>query len=269
MIREAGRFVDRLPLAGKYTLGPTLKGYIRSDIGQEKRKFAGVSALLGAFVVMHACQAKLGVDAFSEQFQHFETVGDVRDTFLMGIDAAYASVNTAVTLRQAILLHTANQIRQKRHARGEKTRALQLEKGRTLDLRLSDEAPPESLSGKDTKASAAPTQPEASHTESKNTNSKVPVYKRKLSALGLAFTVTLGGQAAMLVSWVDAASDHVQDSCIREANASITAQEYLGNITTPSLEAFRDEWISYCGVSPSNIEPLFPADAKRTPMNQS
>lgn len=265
MIREAGRFIDRLPLAGKYTLGPTLKGYIRSDLGQEKRKFAGASALLGAFVVMHACQAKLGVDAFSEQLQHFETTGDVRDTFFMGIDAAYASVNTAATLRQASLLHTANQIRQKRHARGEKTRALLLEKGRTLDLRLSDEAPQESLSGKDTKASAAPAQPEASYTENKNTNPKVPVYKRKLSALGLAFTVTLGGQAAMLVSWGDAASDHKQDTCIREANASISAQEYLGNITTSSLEAFRDEWINYCGVSPSDVAPLFPQSQHARP----
>ena len=68
-------------------------------------------------------------------------------------------------------------------------------------------------------------QPVTDDVETKNTTSKVPFYKRKLGATGLALTVTLGGQAAMLVSWGDAAFDHAHDTCITEADYSIAAQE--------------------------------------------
>ena len=141
MLRRAERFIDSLPLAGKGALQPALKGYIKSESGQEKRKFSKVSALLGVYVLVHAYQAKLGVGAFTDQMQHFETTGDPTDTLFMGIDVVYTAVNAAVTLRQASLMRTANQIRQRRHARNERGHAQLVERAQTLDLRLSDEAP--------------------------------------------------------------------------------------------------------------------------------
>jgi|GEM_PF-3242252 len=273
MPHKAERFIDRLPLVGKYLLQPALKGYIKSDLGHEKRKFTGISALLGAYVLVHAYQAKLGVNAFSNHAEHFETTGDTTDTLFMGIDAVYAAVNAAVTLRQASLMRTANQIRHRRYIRSERLQTQLRDRAQTLDLRLSDEAPEPlifpsqdlRLSDEAPKLLVTPTQdirlsefapqsviaPEDS--DAKEAASETPFYKRKLAAFATATLVTFGGQTAMADSYVDSLFDHWDDTCIAEATQDIAARELISGATVSRLESLQKEWVDYCGVGPSDI----------------
>lgn len=283
MLQRAERFIDKLPFSGKYGIESAMKGYIKCEPGNEGRKYARVATFLGVYVLAHAYQAKMGIDAFSNQLQHFESTGDPTDTLFMGFDAVYAAANAAVTFRQFSLLGTAGQIRIRRLARNEKAHAKLVERAQTLDLRQSDEAPgplvfptedlrlsseapePIVIPTQDLRVSELAPQPITADAEAKNTGPKVPFYKRKLGAVGLAATVTLGGQVAMLVSYGDAVFDRVQDiqysdqkTCITQAESSIAAQERTSTATVNGLESYRKEWSDYCGVSPSDITPLFP-----------
>jgi hypothetical protein len=106
--------IDKMPLAGKYSIRDSIKWYIKSTPESENRRFAATSAYMGAMAVAHAYQAFMGTEAITQHMEHFQNSADPSNIGLLGIDAAYLMVNTAVAARQANLGMRVGQIHGKR-----------------------------------------------------------------------------------------------------------------------------------------------------------
>lgn len=243
MFERAARTIDRLPLAGKYALMPALKGYIRSGPEREWRKFVGVNALLGIYVVGHTIQAKYGVETFTEHMQNLDSTGNADDALFMALDATYATVNAAVTLRQISLIKRANDIRKWRAKRAHRPSSPPMPAGPTSQEPV---VPQETMASVQTE--------------------RIPTKRRlaaKLGGAGLAMLVTIGGQAAMMTSMDDAATKSYHEQCISSADREITRAAQLN--PNSSLDEYRQEWIDYCGAKPNEIWPV--AQVSPTPID--
>lgn len=227
MLNKFNKTVDSLPLAGKYATEPAMKSYIRAEPKNEKSRFAKSAFLLGAFVLAHASNAKTGVDSFANHLESFSADKDSADAALMAVDSAYALVNASVAVRQAELLHTLRQVRQRKLERWSRD--------------PSDEHEPVRPSGK-------PPTPISEATK-----------RDKMKALGLALAVTLGGQAAFSASHDDgeekaARSEHSHSSTKLPHEGVAPAEPRTDLLYTESLLA-GDTFDNTQDVEPNQLTP--------------
>ncbi|HUB94178.1 MAG TPA: hypothetical protein VMB52_06780 [Verrucomicrobiae bacterium] len=241
MLRGCVQLIDKLPLTGRKDIQNTLTSYIRSGVDDEGLGFANARSFLRSYVIGHAGQAFLGMDALAAQVVHFSNTGDTSDLLCIGISGTYAAVNAAVAVRQVGLIGTVNRIHQRK--------LLQIERQRE---------------------EAEVVQPiRDSHLSTTAPNSTTGRWRRSLKErIGIASAagiITACGHLAMSASALDGAIDVVQiahtvqrDDCVTEADRSLAAQEKVASYTAQEWEFYRSQWVQACDVSPAEITPLFP-----------
>ncbi|HSX06354.1 MAG TPA: hypothetical protein VLG92_01385 [Candidatus Saccharimonadia bacterium] len=239
MFRKAARFIDKLPFAGKHVIRPTLKSYVRSDLGHERLKFAGTCLFLGGFALAHASGAVFGVTTFTEQLQNFEHSPNASDLGNLAIDATYAAAMGAVSLRQLSLLPAVNRIRKHRDARYTRRRIAQAQQDASM-FESGDAL------GVDQHAA----------NETGGTSTTDFYVRRNLGAIGLTLAITVGGQVAMAESASTAAREHFQQTCIRDADNDLAVLEQADPSDVSRLAFYQREWASSCVVDFGDIRPV-------------
>lgn len=93
-MKEFARFIGMLPFAGKMTIRPLVYRFYQSTTKTERRRsYLHLVVLLVFFVLFHAVQAKMGVQALSFN----------APTWVKAISGLYALANICVVLTQMYL----------------------------------------------------------------------------------------------------------------------------------------------------------------------
>lgn len=129
MLKQIFKSVDALPLAGKYTIAPTIKNYIDSKDSHEALRYTGTQALLALMVGGHALQAMYGYESLSTHVNNISSSEANPLTYAAAtVDALYMTVNGLVSARQANLMYRIEDIRKKRNINRQKTTTVELKK---------------------------------------------------------------------------------------------------------------------------------------------
>lgn len=127
MLKQVFRSIDTLPLAGKYSIAPAIKGYVESNSSYERVKYTGTQALLVLMVGAHAIQAVLGYESLSTHLNNISSSEVDPLTYVnTTVDALYMTINGLVSARQANLMYRIEDIRKKRNVNRQKATAVEL-----------------------------------------------------------------------------------------------------------------------------------------------
>ncbi len=230
MFHQFDQAIDKLPLAGKHTIEPMTKSYIRSASKHELAKFAGITTFLGIFAVLHVMQAKLGVDAFTDHLRIFEATASSEDQPLLALDAGYAAINVAVGLRQLRLIPRLNSLRQHRKKHRQQNKPI------IQPETLSETALQQVVHADTQEVEVVPPTPSNS--------------SRQRRGPGFALALTLSGQLAFLASYVNAQNENAQLNCIQRADTQIAETMR----TDPADGSYEQRmWADICAVSPTSL----------------
>lgn len=230
--RSFNNTVDRMPLVGKYLLQQTMHDYIRSPISNERTEFSQLVGILGFFVVAHAYQAKIGTDAFSTHLSALQDGYGVKNGALMCFDAAYASVNAAVTLRQTSLLLETYRLKKRRALRHKRSQTEPTAQHSQHSLRSGE-------------ASIA----------SSNTARRRGITD-SAARVALAIFVTAGGQAGFYTAFKDAEAKQEIISCVDNANSNLESYAQDDTFTESNFTDYATRWSNYCDVDVDKIVGL-------------
>lgn len=227
MLEQLDKMVDKMPFAGQYAIRPAMKSYVRAPSAHEERYFAMNTLLLGGLIAVHLIQARLGVEAFSNHAEALNATGDPYNAFLMSIDATYCTANTAVTIRQTMLLDKLRQIRERRQQ------------------------------------SHTPKSVKSRKIEETGKTERIPSAWQHLKSLGgiytgrpgLAVAFTLAGSLTFTGSYIDSHEKMQGIECVTQARSDLAGMQSLQR-SEIGKQAFDQIWsnrVAGCGLDPADI----------------
>lgn len=146
--------VDRMPFVGKCLIKPTIEEYVRST-PEEGERFKHTVAVLGAFALLHTCQAYMGQESFFIHMNHLRTTGNASNAIMAGLDLLYTTANAAVTMRQASLLNRVCGIQSRRKRKNQDTKTTTTNTSERIAKNTIETAKPQSLEHKKAETRAA------------------------------------------------------------------------------------------------------------------